>query len=219
TGDGLAGGEAVFYVGSLRADMRGSSLFATAPDGVINSWDINGFLQKYQAGDPDADFRGNSIFAAAPDGVVDSWDINGFLQRYQGGASLSPLPTDGTLSAGAPAPLALTTGGTLEASATADGSGGVGDDGAGDDAAARDGFHEDASDGSTLAVAAAPAASDEDAAADADDPSAGSLGLEPLPAGSEPDLYLPQDDSLAGATTTTSDPADPLAGPALDVAL
>ncbi|MFO8013828.1 MAG: hypothetical protein R6X20_11060, partial [Phycisphaerae bacterium] len=64
----------------------------------------------------------------------------------------------------------------------------------------------------------APAASDEDAAADADDPSAGSLGLEPA-AASEPDLYLPQDDSLAGATATTSDPADPLAGPALDVVL
>ncbi|MFW6146733.1 MAG: lamin tail domain-containing protein, partial [Planctomycetota bacterium] len=208
TGDGLAGGEAVCYVGSLRADMRGSTLFATAPDGVINSWDINGFLQKYGAGDLDADFRGNTIFAAAPDGVVDSWDINGFLQRYQGGASLAPLPTDGTLSAGDPAPLALTAGGTLEASTPADGSGGVGDDGLDED-------ESTASDGSTLTAAAAPAASDEDGGAGTEDASAGTLGLEPLPDTSEPDLYLPQDDSLAGATP--SDPADPLAGPALDV--
>jgi hypothetical protein len=92
TGDGLEGGEAVFYIGSLRADMRGTGIFGVEPNGIIDSWDINGFLQKYQALDLDADFRGQGIFGVEPDGIVDSWDINGFLQRYQGGASLAPLP-------------------------------------------------------------------------------------------------------------------------------
>jgi hypothetical protein len=208
TGNGLEGGEAVFYVGSLRADMRGTGIFGVEPNGIIDSWDINGFLQKYQAGHLDADFRGQGIFGVAPDGIVDSWDINGFLQRYQGGASLSPLPTDGTLSASGPAPLGLVTGGTTESTAG---------DGLGD--AAADGLDggDAASDGVTFTAASAPVGSDENGAASTDDATEASLGLEPAETGSESDLYLPQDDSLVGATT--SDTADVLAGPALDVAL
>jgi len=47
TGDGTEGGDAVFYVGSLKGDMRGVGFTGFKPDGKINVWDINGFTSAY----------------------------------------------------------------------------------------------------------------------------------------------------------------------------
>jgi len=112
SGNGAAGGEAVFYVGSLRADMRGFGPIAEEPNGTVDSWDITGFTQKYLAGDLDADFRGFGPTAEEPNGAVDSWDINGFTSRYTAalaaGTHLNDLPTSGgPLATGAPSPLPL----------------------------------------------------------------------------------------------------------------
>jgi len=112
SGDGTPGGDAVFYVGSLRADLRGFGPDAEEPNGSVDSWDINGFTQKYLAGDLDADFRGFGPDAEDPNGNVDSWDINGFTSRYTAalaaGAHLDDLPTSGGgMAAGAPSPLPL----------------------------------------------------------------------------------------------------------------
>jgi len=112
SGDGAAGGEAVFYVGSLRGDMRGFGPTAEEPNGTVDSWDITGFTQKYLAGNLDADFRGFGPIAEEPNGAVDSWDINGFTSRYTAalatGTHLNDLPTSGgPLATGAPSPLPL----------------------------------------------------------------------------------------------------------------
>ncbi|MFO8011835.1 MAG: GC-type dockerin domain-anchored protein [Phycisphaerae bacterium] len=195
SGDGTAGGQAVFYVGSLRADMRGSDLFNTAPDGQVNSWDINGFLQRYQGGDLDADLRGTGLFASAPDGVVNSWGINGFLPYYQAamtnGTHLDPLPTAGGLSAGDPTPLALPGAGGLTENA---------DDDAADTAA-------------PTALLASGEGDAADPAMTEDDPAAPTAALTgttgetyPAPA-AEADLWLPPEDAA-----DDSDPVDALAG-------
>jgi hypothetical protein len=111
SGDGAAGGDAVFYVGSLRADMRGFGPIAIEPNGTVDSWDITGFTQKYLAGDLDTDFRGFGPIAEEPNGAVDSWDINGFTSRYTAalaaGTHLNDLPTSGGqgMATGTPAPL------------------------------------------------------------------------------------------------------------------
>jgi len=113
SGDGTEGGDAVFYVGSLRADMRGFGPDAEEPNGTVDSWDITGFTQKYLAGSLDADFRGFGPDAEEPNGSVDSWDINGFTSRYTAaiaaGTHLEDLPTSGGggMALGAPAPLPL----------------------------------------------------------------------------------------------------------------
>jgi len=112
SGDGTAGSDAIFYVGSLRADMRGFGPTAEEPNGTVDSWDITGFTQKYLAGDLDADFRGFGPIAEQPNGAVDSWDINGFTSRYTAalaaGTRLNDLPTSGgPLATGAPSPLPL----------------------------------------------------------------------------------------------------------------
>ena len=97
TGDGTAGGDAVFYVGSLRADMRGFGPFQPNPNGIVDQWDLNGFTSKYTQGDLDADFRGFGPFQPAPDGNVDQWDLNGFTSAYTSaltqGKRLWALPT------------------------------------------------------------------------------------------------------------------------------
>jgi len=113
TGDGVAGGDAVFFVGSLRADMRGAGFTGFLPDGKVDVWDINGFTSKYTAGDLDADMRGAGFFGFLPDGNVDVWDINGFTSYYSAAVSagkhLDALPTllGGPLGSGLPSPLAL----------------------------------------------------------------------------------------------------------------
>ncbi len=102
---GAAGGDAVFYVDSLRGFGADEE-----PNGTVDSWDINGFTQKYLARDLDADFHG---FGAAedPNGVVDSWDINGFTSRFSTAlatnAHLGNLPTliGGGMAVGATSPL------------------------------------------------------------------------------------------------------------------
>ena len=96
SGDGTPGGDAIFYVGSLRADMRGFGPMDPEPNGAVDSWDISGFTSQYLTGNLDADFRGFGPMQLWPDGVVDSWDISGFTSYYlaatAGGTHLSPLP-------------------------------------------------------------------------------------------------------------------------------
>jgi len=115
SGNGAAGGDAVFYVGNLRGDMRGFGPEPEndPPNGTIDSWDIGGFTQKFQERNLDADFRGFGPEPEndPPEGDVNSWDIGGFTSRYSTalatGAHLGNLPTDGGggMAAGAPSPL------------------------------------------------------------------------------------------------------------------
>ena len=88
SGDGTPGGDAVFYVGSLRGDLTG--------DGEVTPEDIAAFFQKYSAGDPDADFRGVGFGDDLPDGRITPSDIDGFLSIYEmavaSGAGIDPLP-------------------------------------------------------------------------------------------------------------------------------
>ncbi|KPK43240.1 MAG: hypothetical protein AMK72_13610 [Planctomycetes bacterium SM23_25] len=124
SGNGAAGGEAVFYVGSLRADLRGFGPDGDMPNGTVDSWDITGFTQKYLAGSLDADFRGFGPDAEEPNGTVNSWDINGFTSRYTqaiaAGTRLEDLPTAGGqgLAAAAPVPLPLLAADSPKESAT-----------------------------------------------------------------------------------------------------
>jgi hypothetical protein len=89
TGDGMAGGDAVFYVGSLRGDFTGDSL--------ITEEDLDLFLARYDAGDLDADFRGTGFGSGGPDGHVTGSDMDGFFSIYSAavaeGRRLDPLPT------------------------------------------------------------------------------------------------------------------------------
>ncbi len=97
TGDGVAGGEAVFYVGSLRGDLGG--WLGGPPDGAVDYWDVTPFVNAYQAGNLDADFGG--WLGGAPDKTVDYWDVTPFVNAYQAnqGAGLAALPvlTEATL--------------------------------------------------------------------------------------------------------------------------
>jgi hypothetical protein len=93
SGNGNPGGDAVFYVGCLRGD------FATAPgetDHRITEEDLDGFLDKFEAGDSDADFRGAGFGADQPDGLVTLTDLDGFISIYEAavaeGRHLDPLP-------------------------------------------------------------------------------------------------------------------------------
>ncbi|HUU89724.1 MAG TPA: GC-type dockerin domain-anchored protein, partial [Phycisphaerae bacterium] len=115
TGNGMAGGNAVFYVGSLRADMRGYGPGEEMPDGEITPWDITGFTQKYLSDNLDADMAGYGPGQAEPDADVNPWDISGFTSRYSAamaaGTHLELLPTGGEgLAVGTPAPLPLAAG-------------------------------------------------------------------------------------------------------------
>jgi hypothetical protein len=89
TGDGVPGGDAVFYVGSLRGDFDG--------DRLVTEDDMDAFLAKYQAGSLDADFRGSGFLAVEPDGQVTPSDFDGFISVYERavmeGRHLDPLPT------------------------------------------------------------------------------------------------------------------------------
>jgi hypothetical protein len=109
TGDGTQGGDAVFYVGSLRGDYA-SVGGAPTPDRQVTPEDIDGFLAKFQAADKDADFRGAGFSVAAPDGQVTPADLDAFLSAYNiavaEGRHLDALPNPGPQGAGEPAPLA-----------------------------------------------------------------------------------------------------------------
>ena len=88
TGDGLPGGDAVFYVGSLRADLNGDR--SVGPD------DKTDFATAWRALNLDADFRGVGFGPRPPDGHITVADINGFTSVYQAavaqGRHLEPLP-------------------------------------------------------------------------------------------------------------------------------
>ncbi|MBE3097070.1 MAG: lamin tail domain-containing protein, partial [Planctomycetes bacterium] len=77
TGDGVPGGDAVFFVGSLRGDFSG--------DRTISEADKVGFTLAWRSSDPDADFRGVGFGARPPDGRITIADINGFTSAYQAG--------------------------------------------------------------------------------------------------------------------------------------
>jgi len=88
TGDGLPGGDAVFYVGSLRSDFNGDR--SVGPD------DKTDFGTAWRALNLDADFRGVGFGPRPPDGRITIADINGFTSAYQvagaQGRHLEPLP-------------------------------------------------------------------------------------------------------------------------------
>jgi len=103
TGDGAAGGDAIFYVGSLQGDLHGDSFFDGEPNGVLNSLDIAAFIDAYQSNNMEADFHGDSFFDPVPNGQLNSLDIAAFIDVYQAAASLDELPAtigDGPLGAG-----------------------------------------------------------------------------------------------------------------------
>jgi len=74
TGNGAPGGDAVFFVGSLRGDMDLDLQVAPA--------DKAAYLLRWQAKDLDADFRGVGAGVRPPDGRVTLGDIDGFTSVY-----------------------------------------------------------------------------------------------------------------------------------------
>lgn len=94
TGDGVEGGDAVFYVGSLRGD--------TDLDRAVAAADKAAFMTKWAAKDPDADFRGIGFGVRPPDGKITLGDIDGFtsvfLAAQAAGRSLATLPAEHPLS-------------------------------------------------------------------------------------------------------------------------
>ena len=113
SGNGVPGGDAVFYVGSLRGDF--------SRDSTIDEGDIEGFLDAWQAGRLSADFRGPGSSSTAPDGEVTPADLGAFLAIYNRAAAegrrLDPLPDPGPLAAGEPELVAAPGGGSSTASA------------------------------------------------------------------------------------------------------
>jgi hypothetical protein len=109
TGNGTEGGDAVFYVGSLRGDFAAAG-GAEVPDGRVTQDDVAGFTAKFQAADMEADYRGVGFGAALPDGRVTPSDIDAFMAVYQAavvaGRHLDALPNPGPQAGGQPAPLA-----------------------------------------------------------------------------------------------------------------
>ena len=75
TGDGVPGGDAVFYVGSLWGDFDA--------DGLVTERDVDGFCAAYGSGDADADFRGVGTGSDEPDGRITPSDIDAFVRVYQ----------------------------------------------------------------------------------------------------------------------------------------
>jgi uncharacterized protein (DUF3820 family) len=88
SGNGVPGGDAVFYVGSLRGDFNG--------DRSVGSADLAGFEAAWQAKSLDADFRGGGFGPSPPDGRVTTSDMDGFTAVYQAagatGRHLDALP-------------------------------------------------------------------------------------------------------------------------------
>jgi hypothetical protein len=81
TGDGVPGGDAVFYVGSLRGDFNGD--LSVGPD------DLEGFATAWGAKSLDADFRGVGFGPRPPDGRITQNDIDGFTAVYQRALALN----------------------------------------------------------------------------------------------------------------------------------
>jgi hypothetical protein len=106
SGNGLAGGNAVFYVGTLRGDYGGET---GTGDGRITEADLYCFLERVGADDPATDLRGAGFGATAPDGQVTPHDIDAFLSLYYeaivDGRSIGTLPNPGPAGAGDPGPL------------------------------------------------------------------------------------------------------------------
>jgi hypothetical protein len=88
SGNGVPGGDVVFYVGSLRGDFNG--------DGFVTVSDKAGFLAAWNAKSLDADFRGVGFGVQLPDGKITLGDIDGFTSVYLGAVAashhLDPLP-------------------------------------------------------------------------------------------------------------------------------
>jgi len=107
SGNGAAGGDAVFYLGSLRGDFAGGP--GGTPDFQVTEADIDGFWATYGAGDKDADFRGVSFAAGVPDNQVKASDIDGFISIYEAavaeGRRLAALPDPGPQGGSDPDPL------------------------------------------------------------------------------------------------------------------
>jgi hypothetical protein len=97
TGDGWPGGDAVFYVGSLRGD------FYTNPAGdgehQITAEDVDVFLAQFQAGNLNVDMRGKGYGDVVPDGQITPEDLDAFIAAYNAataaGTHLDPLPYQG----------------------------------------------------------------------------------------------------------------------------
>ena len=105
---GAPGGDAVFYVGSLRGDFTG--------DGYVTAADKAGFLAAWNAKSLDADFCGVGFGVRPPDGKITLGDIEGFTTVYLAattlGRHLDPLPAlpaGQAAAAAAAAPLAAAT--------------------------------------------------------------------------------------------------------------
>ena len=98
SGDTVPGGDAVFYVGSLRGDMD--------LDRAITAADKAAFATAWRDQDLDADFRGVGFGVRPPDGRVTVADINGFTSAYQAGLAAGrhldelPLTLGGSGAAG-----------------------------------------------------------------------------------------------------------------------
>jgi hypothetical protein len=111
SGNGVPGGDAVFYVGSLRGDFGRNN--------TVDEGDIDGFLEAWQAGRLSADFRGSGSSSTAPDGEVTPADLDAFLAIYNNagaeGRRLDPLPDPGPLAAGGPQVVAAPGGGSTAA--------------------------------------------------------------------------------------------------------
>jgi hypothetical protein len=106
---GAPGGDAVFYVGSLRGDFTG--------DGYVTAADKAGFMAAWNAKSLDADFRGVGFGVRPPDGKITLGDIEGFTTVYLAattlGRHLDPLPAlpagQAAAAAAAAAPPAVAT--------------------------------------------------------------------------------------------------------------
>jgi hypothetical protein len=102
TGNGAPGGDAVFYVGSLRGD------FTT--DRLVHEEDLAAFMTAWMAGDRDADFRGAGFASSPPDGLVTPGDLDAFISAYNAavaaGRHLDLLPNPGPQGEGSAEPLA-----------------------------------------------------------------------------------------------------------------
>jgi arylsulfatase A-like enzyme len=92
TGDATAGGDAVFYVGSLRCDLHGGSFPDGEPNGALDFLDVLAFNEAYEAGNLDADLHGDSFGDPVPNGVLTFLDVLAFNELYEGAASLDDLP-------------------------------------------------------------------------------------------------------------------------------
>jgi parallel beta-helix repeat protein len=106
TGDRNEGGDAIFYLGSLRADFNENQ--------QIDSEDQTLFNISYQNNNLDADFWTQGENNSLPDGKITPIDINGFLYYYQQSISLLDLPlklsttsTINTKTVESPPPIAL----------------------------------------------------------------------------------------------------------------